>query len=70
MQDGAAQEQMIPGISSAQQQTGDGTGGFLSVGQRGSRAVSLPPNPELVHSRPGSVAEGGGGGGGGGGYGP
>jgi hypothetical protein len=39
-----------------QQQQGDVTG-FLSV-QRNLRAVSLPPNPELVHSRPSSGMSG------------
>lgn len=53
MHDGG--QEQIPGISSMQQQQqqqqqGE-TSGFLSV-QRNSRAVSLPPNPELIHSKP------------------
>lgn len=64
MHEGSGQEQQIPGISSLQQQQqqqpqhqGDT---FLSIGQRNSRAVSLPPNPELIHSRPSTAGTGNG----------
>ena len=62
MHHGSGQDQQIPGISSVQQQQqqqqqhqGDT---FLSAAQRNSRAVSLPPNPELIHSRPSTTGSG------------